>query len=40
MNISNTDNINIWEQITITYSKMLESGSKSKLLKGSLTAIL
>lgn len=40
MHISITDNINIWEQIIITHSKMLESGSKSKLQKGSLTAIL
>lgn len=40
MHISNTDYINIWEQIIIAHSKMLASGSKSKLQKGSLKAIL
>lgn len=40
MHISNTDNINIGEQIIITHSKVLEWEAKSKLLKGSLTAIL
>lgn len=40
MHISNTDDINIREQIFITHSKVLERESKSKRLKGPLTAIL